>query len=182
MSAPIFADVRLDGWTTFRGFDPDNGAVSVRFMLTLGGVLYPVRYFRSESGTVAPEPATSNGMDAVQSAVSALVPGGAVSAVMASLTTELERLSHLANDVAVARANAAPSNGAYHFGTDAQITDPDNAYWTFDRVCAPNLVGEWWEVRELYDDARNVVAMFNAGLVLAHPEDLYSYYHVWMAQ
>lgn len=131
---------------------------------------------------MTPDLATNNGMCAVQSAVSALVSGGADSSAMTSLATELERLAHLANDVAATRAGAVPSNGAYHFGTDGKMTDPDNAYWTFDRVYASPLFGERWEVRDLCDDARNVIATFNVGLVPMHPEDLYRYYHLWIMQ
>lgn len=41
MSVPIFADVRLDGWTTFRGAVPDVAAVSVRLVLTLAACRTP---------------------------------------------------------------------------------------------------------------------------------------------
>lgn len=182
MSAPIFADVRLDGWTTFRGTIRDNTAVSVRLVLTLGGAPYHLRYFRNENGVVVPDPTMRNGMSVMQSAVNALVSGGSGAGAMVSFATEFERLAHLAHEVAATRVSAQPSNDVRHFSTDGEMTDSDNAYWTFDRIHAPNLFGEWWEVRELYDDARDLVATFNAGIVPMEPRELLSYFHDWMGR
>lgn len=182
MRAPMFVDIRLEGWTTFRGPVPDDAAVNVRFAVTLGHGQYFVRYFRREDGVVLPEPGVENGMSAVHAAIRAMDSDRAGAAAMIALATELERLSHQANDFAVARVGAQLSDDALHFSTDGKLTEPDNAYWTFDRVSAPGLFGEWWEVKELYDDARNVVATFNAGLLRMSPEDLQAYFHHWMAR